>query len=909
MLKLLAHYAILMIFTIQTAFAYDLKDFLLEIKQSQNTDFVTLPIQSSTRQGVSLIINEDLPNGGLIDATHLPFGMNVHSDEERAAYTLRTVAILDFLQTRLALKSLIGDDRIASLSSAYKIPVNLSVPIEAKRLMAHGMSHPIRPGSDLIDSIEKNYYPYNRSKRENMVAMLIFVATELVKIDMQMKFLEEDIWVNSNFSSEVNKLAVKKHLEGGGEDVFLSYPPVARFELKEKYKKLYGISSRLEELVAQREIMLDQYRLLGLDIDGKSFYTRIYEELERHGFPSREIDQRVSYNQFPDHATEIVDPLAINVLDLTNYSSSDGKNHEMEMSVSFGSMMSEKITLLNSSSFISTMVHKFSGSLDKLFLQMLEANTLALKKYSENISFGSNSQLYMDLGQFPQLWGQAKEFFAPLQLDKQLEAGRKSLEKRMAKQTSRTETIQMIFLGLGLALFTGAVMASWGAATPALTGWLGVSATTLATLSGGLMTASGAVAAVGSIYYWIDRSRVAEKLKLFYFGGRYVGPTAAEIKNALEIQSTAAQSALITFFMSGIPARAVFSIAAGMKTVGTRVLVTSQQVLTFARATNISMSVLSRVNIVAAMAKIKMQEITHSLLILDGNDNTALVQRALLAAQKLTKMGRSDVLKGIQKTPIVGKWMKSFYAQHLLNIENNPYYFSYMMQDMKSDLIIMAAADLYFRGPEDFVEEWPFVLTNTLSTVGIIFGIHYYIAANMKSGMAIKGLIEVGEGMSPNLLKLGAVGAAGAFFGSLGAEAIDEFVDDSSATIDERAKRILYTTLLLSAAIGISSNVRSTYINGWVRPRIHRNLVLANGGASSPAVEATFERINWGISYANNMIGSGMFVYFAKSLGIQDNEFSWAESMDIHMTDEGELPYYLFLYDDRDPQEYLFPAV
>jgi hypothetical protein len=483
-----------------------------------------------------------MPYGGRLDRFHAPYSSR--DPVANSLYALRNVAVEDLLNTRKALKILIGGrSRLRTAPGADGL--DFSVPASVQRLYVTGAIHQAR---DLDPTLGWDTSEYGSSEgrsadstesenefgssihwlgtssvryvpaiRQRLAAGLVHASALLMKYDQQIRFIETDWWRNPTISrlfAQASGIATREDTSRlssavAGVDTGPLGSVVA--ERKAQYMRAHGMDRELAVLRNQREYLLNRFHLLQMELDGRSLYELIYDSLERHGFPSSETVQDPETLALPEG------------------------NSPFPVPREFDDAIDSQLNYLASTegrSDTSAIAREINPYITRALVQALRRNTQRLEELCSEINYvGSMGSPLLELAQFEELWAAAREKYGYMAGPIDFHTGEQMLRSYLAAQ-GRAARVRTYAAWAGAVGLSVAVLISTGGVASALAS-VGVSVESLA---GGALfgiTASqwvwgSALLTTGMTYSnYVQASRTADSLNGMFYGGTRYGSAAA----------------------------------------------------------------------------------------------------------------------------------------------------------------------------------------------------------------------------------------------------------------------------------------------------------------------------------------------------------------------------------------------
>ena len=232
-----------------------------------------------------LAIGNGIPNRGYLDSFHSTIGGWHHDPHLGSRELLQTVYALRLTKTEELLRARKGYLELLSPGDEYA-PYT-PVPREVKNIFLNGdrkilqIEHlvrqleeegTVRPASERIDN------------RKKVLTTLNVKAISLSQMDRLIRFLSREIFEdNPSYGRMLEELAIKHKTIISNPDwiVYKNYTKASKI-LRQRLRKKFNISELLENILAQRTALLNQYPLLGAKItddENCELYQCLYRKL------------------------------------------------------------------------------------------------------------------------------------------------------------------------------------------------------------------------------------------------------------------------------------------------------------------------------------------------------------------------------------------------------------------------------------------------------------------------------------------------------------------------------------------------------------------------------------------------------------------------------------------------------
>lgn len=404
-----------------------------------------------------------LPDEGFLDAKHSVADKNHNAN---AIYTLRNAALEDLIRTRLAIKELLGGSvRTKNLAKIYKEKAareikdffkdasnfDYSLPQNFDELF---LAAPKTRFTDLrkaVEQLNSDDSSLDIRLRKQLVLYLSAVSSWITTLDKSIRFITKDFWQDEKVSDAFFDQFVRakwresvKNIENVAELKSDAGRIAVYEEQKRRWIKSRGADKVLAILNANREFLLEEHRILAVELSGKPLYKHIYAALQEQGFPDPMAFDEVK-----------AEDLAKNEVNLPT-------TFEDRLNTSLGSFSKE---LERDDGAVTKVYKAVGGRIDQALLANLALNSMAIKHYVSEVDFSDtiDSPLF-ELTSRPELWEAARDKYAYLNADENMGLDFESAEKHFSEMAAASEKYKTwrnrIAMGTSLALGFAAIYAS-----------------------------------------------------------------------------------------------------------------------------------------------------------------------------------------------------------------------------------------------------------------------------------------------------------------------------------------------------------------------------------------------------------------------------------------------------------------
>lgn len=809
-----------------------------------------------------LTISFSIPFSGRLDQYHSP--QSRRDPIANSLYALRNVAVEDLLNTRKALKILMGGD--ARLRrAAGSDGLQFAVPVSVQRLYVTGAVHSARDvdaslgweepelagatraveetasENEFGDSIRwlGNSSPtYSATLRGRLAMGLADASAQIVKFDQQIRFLETDWWDHPVIAREFRRssgLAAMERLSAasGAPMVSGAIGSYTHYQqLKQEFMQEHGVDRELMVLRANRDLLLNRYHLLALERDGRPLYRHLYEAMERRGFPRADTVQAPSPLALPAGHDLIPVPRA------------------------FDERLDEELgELAESASQRTQLGRDFNPLITRALVESLRKNTERLEALCSEINYNTaaSSEL-LALARHPELWEAARERYGYMAGPIDFHQGEELIRAyfRSADRTAAALTYAGYAGSIGVGV--AAVIATGGAA--AVAGAFGVEAGALGGgavfgLSASQWVWGSALFTAGFSYArYADAAREAAAEGGTFYGGTRFGDHAVAHDTSLIARDR------YRWFIASL-------VLAGVDMFRIRELARLVPVYERMGQSFVALTRPQRDALLSALARITprlrtlvpggMALLSYLNRTLDVVTGSGLVtfEQALPAIAAQLRMSVSAVRARAAVIPGIGRIL----AQHGNKVRAAPSVLVKVLREASISGVMSFVAQMDTRG-EHFSDE----LGNVVVTVGASFistGLLTYItygASENFRGRPAAAVAERVHQLAGRNFWVG-VGTNGLSAGLV--ETIDEINNPERRTLAERSHVVASRMIFGGLFMATSSTLRSA-LTRRLEETVERRLSTTGT-----------QLIMMPLSVANNYFGSWQIVHLVNFLGVE----------------------------------------
>lgn len=619
--------------------------------------------------------SSEIPNHGAIDLFH-----NAYLSRDRVSnslYLLRNTAIEDLLNTRLALKTLLGGQaRTQQISK--KNDLNFEVPggvIELYLLgnldllgstknrdsarpsyaMAStgGLTERSSIESDTAPEIARAIHPlgdqtgsYDDALRARLLLGLAYISAQITKFDRQIKFIEEDFWNNPTITVEFYDQELEKRYRQAKLDPDLN---ALEHSVKEQWLSRHGMTDILATLAGHREYLLDRYHLLASEVDGAPLYQQIYKAMQKVGFPAADQAQPLPSPHLPSGT----DPI--------------------QMPSSFEQALNSALNNLSSSGqnqILSELNAAVNAKIDKALITSLEANTDRLNALTQIMDYdGSRSSPLLELARYPDLWAAATQKYQYLSGIIHLKGARDEIDRFLTRKDTQTKQIRYATYGAGIGLGVASMILSAGTTATAASGaqaaaaLLGIPLRTWLVGSAGIL-GSGAFAAQ-STYDYVASEEAAKMSKGLFLGTAAIG-THQGMKDALLMAEGDFRTMIGGLIILGAETKVLTLLSKGRALVqsGGKTLVRlSSEELSGLRSSIAALA--ERSEKIAPMGRALITVLKSLLGMVAGTDRIVGLEEAITSVAAQMRLAPAVVQARLEENLLIGPLLKSWSARQL----------------------------------------------------------------------------------------------------------------------------------------------------------------------------------------------------------------------------------------------------
>ncbi len=790
-----------------------------------------------------ITLSFEVPFGGDLDRFHNP--LTTRNPVANTLYAYRNAAVEDLLNTRKALKLLIGGEAgLRPIDGAAGL--TFSAPSSVTRLYLSG---DIRLHRDIDPTLgawsaEYDQLPPRSSEaqytdefaasiqwlgssspanRVNTVDVhrrlalgLAQASALLTKYDQQIRFIENDWWAHRPINSEfyqTEMAEMDRAMAQGGSD---EGAEVHYERLKGAFLHRHGMDEPLALLHGHREFLIQRYHLLVIDVDGQPLYKKIYADMERSGFPNHETAQRPLMDHLPPGTEPIPLP------------------------TEFEEQVTAQLTrLAENSSIAQALARKINPTIDRALVSSLRSNTERLNELCQDVHFmGSMSSTLLDLARHEEIRDAAREKYGYLAGPIDFHNGEEQILQYLAASDRTTQRLQYAGYAAGIGLGVAALVASQGTAGL----FLGVGARSW--LFGSMLFST----AMSGLNY-VDARDVAHAANGMFFGGTLYG-SAAAARESLLIAQDQYRMLIASLVLCGFELHQIQAVA--------------RLVPLFQRATQ-PFAALSRNQVTGLRSALSRVAAQVESLVPAGRALISYLQRSLdLVA------GNPTLLNFEQAIPMVATELRLTAAQaraRLLTIPRLgpllqnaggrvsavPAIWVKVARDLTVNGIMNVIAQREARG-DRFMDEFGNVAL-TFATSTITTGILSYLGNSIN----IRGRpsAEVSRRLHAISARNFWVGVGVHGISTSIAEALDEFHHPGIRTVDDRLQTVAARALFGGIFMATSGTLRS-----GISRRLEESLETRLRSTS-------VQLIMLPISAMNNGFGSWHFVKIASAIGVE----------------------------------------
>ena len=451
-------------------------------------------IQRPSHQDIS--VGYGIPNEGYLDSFHSTLAPWNPDPAQGSKELLQTVYALRFLKTEELLRARKG--YLELLPPGERLIPYSFVPSEVKNIFLHG-PRKILQINHLVRQLDRGVIftpPEKRiENRKKVFTALNTMAISLSQMDRLIRFLSTEIFEdNPSFEKMVQELAMTypstsywsgtRRYKGS-----LTERRKARNILKQRLWNQFNISELLENILAQKTFLLNQYPLLGARLEDSEDYCELYQCLYKA------LAQRL-------HLPNLKKKMSSAYINFTTAK-------EIDLNATYKKQAEKNLELL--SQYKEEAFEEAAPLLDRAIRVAIKGNFEFLIQLNSHRFFKDNKSPYLLMALNEKNWESLlnrQNFFWVEQ-----EVFKKGKEELMAlvevkgnREKLISRTLELISWGL-----MGAAAVTW------LTGWGGVAAMMIArTVSHKLLLLSGVSYGLKAVFDYINHKRFAQLASQLY---------------------------------------------------------------------------------------------------------------------------------------------------------------------------------------------------------------------------------------------------------------------------------------------------------------------------------------------------------------------------------------------------------
>lgn len=803
----------------------------------------------------------EVPGGGALDRYHNPFQLTDHISN--SLYALRNVAVEDLLNTRKALKFLLGGtERARKIKKDTRLSFGVPDPVltlyvsgklgwtndeftleeynprNASHLPETAVSNAFRSEVDqAVQWLDSNEPKYDENLRDRLAAGLLYVASLLSRYDQHLKFYQEDFWQGE----------VWKDFYYGHVVPLLATDIDSPFVLQqtiESEKRAWLKEHKMDEAIAvlagHREYLLDRYHILAIPVEGKPLYAHLYEALRKDsGFPDAKMKQSPVEPRLPSGTDPIPLP--------------DGFDKKFDAALE----SLAKDSTERGGKVMKSLLAGIHPKVDLALLESLKANTNRLVALTSEIHFKrTEASALLDIALYPEVWEGAKSKYGYLDGVIAFDQAKKKLEDFFKKREKNRKVRRYVGYGLGIGLGVVAIVASAGTAGT----FLGIGARAY-------LVGSGLVTAAQATTDYVDSKKTAEIERNLFFGTARVGSHAA-MKQAILIAAQDYRAMIASFLMLGVDLGAVGAIAKTRSLVmsGGRAFVQLSKTELKLLQTQVT-KIATRAEALAPLGRAMLSTARHIL----GMTRATQVLRPLGEAAEIVamqmKMTKAAVIEKLQKNAYIGRIVQDY--GDIVQME--PKFMRMMLREQAVSFTIGMTSEVMARGSK-FKDELGYVAFDILTGAGMTASMVFIVGRNAMRAEKLglngirrpKTVFDKGFTMKDRGKQFADSFKSNFLVGvtwNAGGQVIMEAFQDNDESLGDRAGDVLKMGAFGGVFMGISSNLRYQFM-GHVSNLIGKSSINKTGGAIAIT----------GLSAANQLFGGWHWVKLAKHWGIQGDD-------------------------------------
>ena len=849
-------------------------------------------IQRPSLQDIS--VGDGIPNEGYLDSFHSTLAPWNPDPAQGSKELLQTVYALRFLKTEELLRARKG--YLELLPPGERLIPYSFVPSEVKNIFLHG-PRKILQINHLVRQLDRGVIftpPEKRiENRKKVFTALNTMAISLSQMDRLIRFLSTEIFEdNPSFEKMVQELAMTypstsywsgtRRYKGS-----LTERRKARNILKQRLWNQFNISELLENILAQKTFLLNQYPLLGARLEDSEDHCELYQCLYKA------LAQRL-------HLPNLKKKMSSAYINFTTAK-------EIDLNATYKKQAEKNLELL--SQYKEEAFEEAAPLFDRAIRVAIKGNFEFLIQLNSHRFFKDNKSPYLLMALNEKNWESllnGQNFFWVEQ-----EVFKKGKEELMALLEAKgnrekliSRTLELISWGL-----MGAAAVTW------LTGWGGVAAMMIArTVSHKLLLLSGVSYGLKAVFDYINHKRFSQLASQLYVANierSYYG-MQKDYRLIIERDYKEVAYAVGSFVLlgRGLILRPLKFLFRPVATAAHKTLALTSQRLEFLRKKVLDMkySVLSKFSYYRQLIFRSKQILNKEKQIKEGLSH-------LLGenADKL-KISIDSIRKLVTDNPLIKK------ALNKLKLISES---DFIQRELVVEFVAVLTSEILVR-KDKFIKEFPHVLFNSLFALGVIFSIssQTYKNAIGKVGMVknkssiwpSKGepfvLKTTGKNWAKNSFQLAVPIAwvAGLLNGGLLLH--QGLIQGEEITSKDMAKAV-ETFFWMVALLSITSPPRSQWVGKRINPAIDRFYLRYPRRYSNAKIEKGIlnagkwaEDIKIPASIGNNMIGAFSLTYILNRRGIQSSDINY----DSPLVSKKDLTY---VYHDLEWENanYLFPVI
>lgn len=911
----------------------------------------------------SYTLSLGIPNRGDIDAYH-----NAYKDRDlisNSLYLLRNTAIEDLLNTRRSLKVLLGGTanarRIAkdpnlgfevpggitdlyllgdlgatararpsqnsSSVDAQELALDLDTAIPApigSQQQSHGIDTDSVPAiAEPLHWLSKSKPEYDANLRGRLLMGLAFVSAQLVKYDQQLKFLERDFWeepsIRNQFDREVLVPLRKslKKMTGGKGNFMIGFDHYADLA-KRSWLTGHEMDSVFAVLAGHREYLMDRYHLLGISVEGRPLYQRIYAEMEKLGFPSAQMVQPVVEKKLPSGSDPIPMPEAF----------------EKALDAALGDISETSASLR----FLSKLSEVGNAKVDNALLQSLRANTDRLADLAAQLHYdGSRSSPLLALARYEDLWDATISKFAYLEGVVDLQGAKKELREHWDRRDKTNRRIRYATFALAIGIGIAALAMTGGTAAAAASSAVEGGEAAIALLGIPLrswIVGSGMIAEVGLSYsVYVDTKEKAKVAEGLYLSTKE-SASRADMINAIEMKESDFRFLVGSLVCMGFSSIQILKLAAVRN-------ITMRAGQVFVKITNKEIAALKkglgriaiRAEVLAPLGRAMLAIARGTLGITVSQSRAMTLGDAIASVARQMKLSTAVVAARLEAAPGIGRLIKGWKVRQLSSqiiieeelvklaaglVDSVPGSFAQrMITNQLRNAAISVVAERLARGEEmlgeqkaEFIGD---MIRGSLITAVLTFngqalrpGAEEAIYGTSRLNVKTEGFWASGAGQFTRNATSNAAWGMIINGSSSSAQELIQFARDDSKdapSFSDRFWKVAKGTAWSGLTLGLSSTTRYTIFQNWVEPYI------ANSIKFRPLAKIVIQAAWTG----NDLFGSWSYVHFGQKWKFLDggdnevDEYSPESSWNVRkLLVEETVPAYFKTDTDAVGAEYLF---